>query len=202
MNRWGILAILFTVRAVMGFQFQSIASISNFLVPDLGIEYAEIGTLVGLYLLPGIFVAYPSGELGKRFGDTPVVLIGLAMMAAGGFIIGFGQDYATAIIGRVLCGAGAVLLNVLLAKMVIDWFSGREVILAMAILVNSWPFGIAAGLISQGWIAENWTWPVVQYIAMARVAIRNPGQKRLLYFADLRRSAPIPKSHSRRDLDC
>ncbi len=35
MNRWGILAVLFTVRAVMGFQFQSIASVSNFLVPDL-----------------------------------------------------------------------------------------------------------------------------------------------------------------------
>ena len=165
MNRWGILAVLFTVRAVMGFQFQSIASISNFLIPDLGIEYAEIGTLVGLYLLPGVVVAYPSGALGKRFGDTRIVVIGLAMMAVGGLVIGIGHDYATAMVGRVLCGTGAVLLNVLLAKMVIDWFSGREVIMAMAILVNSWPFGIAAGLISQGWVAENWTWPVVQHIA-------------------------------------
>ena len=63
MNRWGILAILFTVRAVMGFQFQSIASVSTFLVDDLGIEFAEIGILVGLYLLPGIVLAYPSGAL-------------------------------------------------------------------------------------------------------------------------------------------
>jgi len=165
MNRWGILAVLFAVRAVMGFQFQSIASISNFLVPGLGIEYAEIGTLVGLYLLPGVVVAYPSGALGKRFGDRQLVLIGLVMMAAGGFIIGFGQDHMTAIIGRILCGTGAVLLNVLLTKMLLDWFAGREVIAAMAILVNSWPFGIALGLISQGWIAENWSWPVVQHIA-------------------------------------
>lgn len=38
----------------MGFQFQSVASISTFLVADLGINYTEIGTLVGLYLLPGV----------------------------------------------------------------------------------------------------------------------------------------------------
>lgn len=165
MNRWGILAILFTVRAVMGFQFQSIASVSTFLVDDLGIEFAEIGTLVGFYLLPGIVLAYPSGALAKRFGDVRIVWIGLALMALGGLIVGLGDGYATVMIGRILCGSGAVLLNVLLAKMLIDWFSGREVITAMAILVNSWPFGIALGLISQGWIAENWSWPAVQYAA-------------------------------------
>ena len=76
MNRWRILAVLFTVRAVMGFQFQSVGSISTFLVADLGISYSEIGTLVGLYLLPGVVVAYPSGALGKRFGDARIVLIG------------------------------------------------------------------------------------------------------------------------------
>ena len=165
MNRWRILAVLFTVRAVMGFQFQSIASTSTFLVDDLAIEFAEIGTLVGIYLLPGVVVAYPSGALARRVGDIRVVLCGLLMMAVGGFIVGMAQDYSTAMVGRVLCGTGAVLLNVLLTKMLVDWFSGREVIAAMGILVNSWPFGIALGLVSQGWIAENYAWPAVQYMA-------------------------------------
>jgi MFS family permease len=165
LNRWGILAVLFTVRAVMGFQFQSIASTSVFLVDDLGIEFIEIGTLVGLYLLPGVVFAYPSGALGKRFGDARIVIIGLILMAVGGYIVGFSQDYSTAMVGRVLCGTGAILLNVLVTKMLIDWFSGREVIAAMAILVNSWPFDIALGLITQGWIAENYSWAIVQYLA-------------------------------------
>lgn len=165
MSRWGILAVLFAARAVMGFQFQSIASISNFLLPDLDIEYAEIGTLIGLYLLPGVVIAYPGGALGKKFGDKRIVLVGLSMMALGGFVIGVADNYTLAVLGRVVCGTGAVLLNVLLTKMLLDWFSGREVIAAMAILVNSWPFGIAAGLVSQGWIAENLSWPMVQHIA-------------------------------------
>ena len=135
------------------------------MVDDLGIEFIEIGTLVGLYLLPGVVFAYPSGALGTRLGDARIVIIGLILMAVGGYIVGFSQDYSTAMVVRVLYGTGAILLNVLLTKMLIDWFSGCEVIEAMAILVNSWPFGIALGLITQGWIAENYSWAVVQYLA-------------------------------------
>jgi len=39
-----------------------------------------------------------------------------------------------------------VVLNVLMTKMVTDWFSGREIATAMGIYVNSWPFGIAIAL--------------------------------------------------------
>jgi len=112
-----------------------------------------------------VLFAYPSGALGKRFGDARIVIIGLILMAVGGYIVCFSQDYSTAMVGRVLCGTGAILLNVLLTKMLIDWFSGREEIAAMAILVNSWPFGIALGLITQVWIAENYSWAVVQCLA-------------------------------------
>ncbi len=171
MNRWGILAVLFGARAVMGFQFQSVGSIADFLIADFGIDYTKIGTLVGLYLLPGIIVAYPSGGLGKRFGDQRIVLIGLLLMAIGGTLIGLSADYTTAMVGRILCGTGAVFLNVLLTKMLIDWFVGRETILAMAIFVNSWPFGIAAGLVSQGIIADALSWQVVQHITAILAAI-------------------------------
>ncbi len=163
-NRWLILAVLFLARTVMGYQFQSIASVGSHLVADLGVNYATLGTLIGLYLLPGVVVAVPSGVLGKRWGDARMVVLGLALMTAGGLVIGFGQDPATAMLGRVLCGIGAVVLNVLLAKMLADWFAGKEIITAMAILVNSWPFGIAIGLVTQGWLADTYGWPVVMHL--------------------------------------
>ena len=53
----------------MGFQFQSVASLSSFVISDLGIDYTQLGLLIGFYLLPGIVIAYPSGLLGRRFGD-------------------------------------------------------------------------------------------------------------------------------------
>jgi hypothetical protein len=34
-----------------------------------------------------------------------------------------------------------------MSKMIVDWFVGREIATAMAIFVNSWPVGIAIGLL-------------------------------------------------------
>ena len=162
-NRWLILAVLFLARTSMGFQFQSVASVSPFLIDELAIDYTMLGTLIGLYNLPGIVLALPGGMLGKRFGDKQVVLAGLAMMALGGVLVGIAEDYATAVLGRTVSGCGGVLLNILLAKMTMDWFAERELVLAMAILVNSWPFGIALALVIQSAAAVALGWPVVLY---------------------------------------
>jgi MFS family permease len=162
-NRWLVLAVLFLARTSMWFQFQSIASVSPFLIDELAIDYAMLGTLIGLYKLPGIVFALPGGMLGRRFGDKQVVLCGLVMMALGGVLTGTAEDYATAVAGRTLSGCGGVLLNILLAKMTMDWFARRELVLAMAILVNSWPFGIALALIVQSGAAVALGWPAVLY---------------------------------------
>jgi hypothetical protein len=53
----------------MGFKFQSIASVSSLLAKNPSIDYTEIGSLIGLYMFPGIVMALPSGLLSKTFGN-------------------------------------------------------------------------------------------------------------------------------------
>jgi len=60
-NRWGVLGLLFLVRTTMAFQFESVAAISPVLQRDFGVGLGEIGTLIGLYLLPGVVIALPGG---------------------------------------------------------------------------------------------------------------------------------------------
>src|SRR4051812_42892317 len=60
-NRWLILLVLFIARAAIAFQFQSIPALSPLLVDSLQIDYALIGTLVGLYMLPGVIFSLPGG---------------------------------------------------------------------------------------------------------------------------------------------
>lgn len=156
--RWLALIVLTTARASMGFQFQSLASVAPLLVNDLGVTYADVGFLVGLYMLPGIVLALPGGLLGQRFGDRRLVVFGLALMTAGGVLTGLAESYAVLIAGRLLAGVGAILLNVLMTKMITDWFAGREIVLAMAIFVNSFPIGIGLALLSLGWLAEGAGW--------------------------------------------
>lgn len=147
-NRWSILALLFAVRTAMAFQFQSVAALAPLLRRDLGVDLGEIGFLIGLYLAPGIVLALPGGTIGRRFGDKRVVVVGLTLMIFGGLIMTLTVSWHLQILGRLLAGIGGVLLNVLMSKMVTDWFAGKEIATAMGVFVNSWPFGIALALVA------------------------------------------------------
>jgi MFS family permease len=153
-NRWAILALLFSVRLEMAFQFQSVAAISPVIMRELGVGLADIGLMISLYLAPGLAIALPGGEIGRRYGDKSTVLLGLALMVAGGLLMAFAPAWGWQLAGRLLAGIGGVLLNVLMSKMVTDWFAGKEIATAMAIFVNSWPIGIAAALIALPPLAE------------------------------------------------
>jgi MFS family permease len=146
-DRWVILGVLFAARTVVAFQFQSVPALGPFVVNELGIDYALLGTLVGVYMLPGVVLAVPGGVLGQRFGDKRITLVGLLLMAAGGIALAVAPSFAVAAVGRLCSGIGAVLLNIVLAKMVTDWFAEREIVLAMALFVSSWPVGIGAALL-------------------------------------------------------
>ena len=146
-HRWIILAVLTFARTAMGFQFQSVAAISPFLTDRFQLSYTALGTLIGLYLFPGIAAALPGGILAQRFGDKRIACLGLAAMAFGGGLMAAADNYPLLVAGRIVSGTGAVFLNVLVTKMVTDWFHGREQGTAFGFLVTSWPFGIAIALI-------------------------------------------------------
>jgi predicted MFS family arabinose efflux permease len=160
-SRWVMLGALFVARTVMGCQFQTVASTAPFLTDAFGINFAQLGTLIGLYMLPGIFIALPGGVLGQRFGAKHVVLAGLLLMAAGGALMAAGSSFLVLAAGRLISGAGAVLINVLITKMVADWFAGREIVTAMAILIASWPCGLALGLLLFTPLAAATSWGAV-----------------------------------------
>jgi MFS family permease len=146
-SRWTILAVLFIARAAMAVQFQSVAAIAPELGKALNANLADIGVLIGLYFAPGIALALPGGAIGRRFGDKATVLAGLLMMLAGEALPSLSTVWSVQITGRLIAGIGGVLLNVLMTKMMVDWFAGRRIATAMAIFINSWPVGIALTLV-------------------------------------------------------
>src|SRR3984885_14880556 len=147
-NRWFILAVLFVVRLTMAFQFQSVAAVAPLLGREFGVGLADIGILIGLYFTPGIALALPGGAIGQRLGDKNTVLGALLLMLIGGVAMALSTSWSGQIAGRLVAGAGGVLLNVVMTKMVADWFAGREIATAMAIFVNSWPAGVALALLT------------------------------------------------------
>lgn len=169
-NRWLMLLVLFLARTTMAYQFQTIASIGPILVDEWKVDFTWLGTLIGLYMLPGMIFSVPSGLIGQRFGAKRVVLAGLALMAIGGVMTG-SHVFEVALAGRLISGIGGVIMNVIMTKMVADWFAHREVVAAMSILVASWPLGLALGLITFPAIASMGQWPPVMYSAVAVIIV-------------------------------
>jgi len=159
-QRWIALAVVFVARLSLGFQFQSIASVAPLLVDDLQLSYAELGWLIGLFTLPGVVLAFPGGLLGRRFGERPVAVAGLALMALGALVTALSGSFLPAAAGRVLSGAGFVLANTVFAKMIADWFSGKELATAMAVMLTAWPMGIGLALVSLGAVASAFSWRI------------------------------------------
>ena len=163
-NRWVVLALLFFARASMAMQFQSIPTISTLLVEELGFNFTQIGILIGLWMLPGVFIALPGGLLGQRFGDRIVVIAGLGLQVTGALIFANANAIQMASTGRLICGVGAVAFNVQLTKIVNDWFAEKEISTSMGILMTAWPFGIALALFTLGHVATIWDWRTAIYL--------------------------------------
>ena len=163
--RWWMLLVLFLVRIAMGYQFQTIASSSEHLMQAFGLSYAEVGALIGFFLLPGVLFAIPSGLVTRALTDKTLLMIGALVMIAGSVVMGFAEDVSGLYAGRLLTGIGGTIFNVILTKMVTDWFVGDRIVTALSIMLTAWPGGIALGLLSQGAIADAWGWPWVMHAA-------------------------------------
>jgi predicted MFS family arabinose efflux permease len=172
-QRWIMLVVLFLVRLAMGYQFQSVASVSSYLVNELGFSYAEIGTLIGLFLLPGILIAIPSGVLTRAMTNKNLLMIGAATMIIGALVMGTADTPRALFAGRLITGVGGTIFNVILTKMVTEWFFAKEIVTALAIMLTAWPIGIALGLLTQRFIADTygWAWAFHATAALALVSL-------------------------------
>lgn len=166
-RRWTLLAVLFVARIALGFQFQTLGSVSGNLVEELGLNYTQIGTLIGLFMVPGMFLSIPAGLAGQFLSDRFIVGLGLVALGAGGGLASVAESFELLAVARLVCGAGFVFANIFAAKIVADMFAGKELATAMGAFVMSWPGGIAMGQIGHGWVAASFDWQSAFLVASA-----------------------------------
>jgi len=158
--RWRMLGLLFLARLGLGLQFQTVASVGDDMIVAFGLDYADIGLLIGLFMAPGLVLALPAGYWGRFVSDRLMVVLGLCALALGGAMSSLATESWTVGLGRVVAGVGFLFTTLYFAKMAADWFEGREIATAMSILVMSWPFGIAMGQVGHALLAQKFGWQV------------------------------------------
>jgi predicted MFS family arabinose efflux permease len=172
-TRWIVLTGLVVARIAFSYQFQSLAVIAPGIVGKFGLDALSVGTLVGLYMIPGLLLAIPGGVLSQLVGERRFLIGCLALMVAGGLVCAFASGYWSMWSGRLLSGIGAIGMNVVMAKIVIDWFQGKELATAMALFLTGYPAGIALALVTLGALATpaNWSHAFLVTAALALVAL-------------------------------
>ena len=170
-NRWTVLALMFLIGIAVPMQFQSVPAVAPFLVEEVGLSYARIGLLTGLFMFPGAFLAIPGGLLGDRYGDKVVMVAGLAMMSAGSLLFGITDSYPVMFLSRMFGGGGAVLLMVQRSKVITDWFAGREISTAMSIIASSFGLGVGIATATLAGIATATSWQTAMFVDAALPAL-------------------------------
>jgi MFS family permease len=144
LGRWGVLATLCLARMLMGLHLQVVAAVAPFLMTDLNLSYGEIGTLIGIFLLPGVVLAIPGGLVSRRFGDARTLTGAVVLLASGTALLAASTGFWSAAAARLVSGAGGTLLTMQVAKIATDWFAGRALSTAIGLLLGTFPLGIAA----------------------------------------------------------
>lgn len=174
LGRWGEVGVLGVARVSMGMQLQAIGALAPLLIGTLVADWASLGTLIGAYSFAGVFVALPAGWMLARFGDRAVLLVGVALMAAGGALLALASGFGLALAGRLVSGVGGALLTIACAKMVFDRFSGASVALAMGVMLMAWPFGIGLALLVLPMLGQDWRgglWLSAGFCALALLLV-------------------------------
>ena len=170
-SRWVVLAIVFLARTCVGFQFIAVAAQMPQLRAELHFDYSQIGILLGVFMIAGALLSLPSAMIANRLGDRRTIQIGLVALVVGGTILGSGKTFHAALIGRIIGGFGAVFVTVPAAKILTDWFVGKEMATAMSVLGVAWPVGIAVGMSLLPFINVWSDWRVAVYVTAAAPAL-------------------------------
>jgi cyanate permease len=157
-NRWAVLALMFMVGLTIPTQFQAVAALAPFLVNEARLTYTDIGALTGMFMAPGIFLAAPGGLLVARIGDKAAMAAGLFVMLGAALLFAATDSYATMAAARLVGGAGAVFVSILVPKIVTDWFVGKEIATALATVSSSFGLGVGVTIGVLPWIASQSSW--------------------------------------------
>ncbi|RME26035.1 MAG: MFS transporter [Deltaproteobacteria bacterium] len=185
--RWGILLLVSFAMAVNYYFYDVLSPIQEELIKKLGLSEGEYGSIIAAYSIPNVFflMAAIGGMICDRMGVrlSGVVFFGVMVVGAGltwygttdvfnqggpgyAFFASFLTEHSPAFkmmfLGFFLFGLGAETSAVIISKIVIKWFRGRE--LATALGINVGIARVASSLtISVGaWLADPvWNRPVL-----------------------------------------
>lgn len=113
-----------TLMAVLG--SSSISPAFPEVREQFGVSVGQVGLLITVFTLPGVFLTFFAGALSDRFGRKRILIPSLLVFGIAGGACVLAPNFETLLLLRILQGVGAASLGALNVTLVGDLFSGRE----------------------------------------------------------------------------
>ena len=147
-----------TLMAIMG--VSSISPAFPKIGKQLAISPSEVGLLITVFTLPGIFLAPVLGVLADRLGRKKILVPSLMLFAAAGLGCAFAKSLNVLLVFRFVQGMGAASLGSINATIIGDLYSGRQRAAAMGYNASVLSIGTASFPIIGGALATiGWNYP-------------------------------------------
>lgn len=127
--------------AVMG--VSSIVPILPLLGKVFAINSDEVGLIVAVFTVPGVFFTLLSGVLSDRFGRKVVLIPALVLFSLAGVACAFATSFNMLLFFRFLQGLGAAPLGMLYTTLIGDMYDGNERLRVLG--YNTTALGISTG---------------------------------------------------------
>jgi MFS family permease len=184
--RWLVLILVSISMAANYYFYDALSPLKQYMGEHLGFSSADFGRFISAYSFPNVFLAMAvlGGIITDRLGIRITGTTFLVLMVFGSFFTAYGasdyfnnggigyafcQSFLTGwspalkvmYFGYFLFGLGAETSIVVITKIVVKWFKGMEIALALGINLAIARLGAAMSLIvTPALVSPDWTTPI------------------------------------------
>jgi len=94
------------------------SALTNVLIPEFGLSYAEAGLVMSVYMAPYALMQVPGGSLSDRWGPRRTMLLFLAINVAGSLAFYTASGFEALLVSRVVMGFGASVIYINAIKLI------------------------------------------------------------------------------------
>ncbi len=130
---WLVFALVTAASYGNFYVYDSIGPIADLLHRQRDFSDTQIGMLNAIYSLPNVVLVLLGGVLVDRFGAARAMLWTTAVCLAGAALTALSPGFAGMAAGRLLFGIGAETFNISTLAAIAQYFTGRNIALAMGL---------------------------------------------------------------------
>jgi MFS family permease len=158
-----MLGVIHLCSLIPGMAMQTISPVLTEIVSEFSLSYAQGGLLMSFFALPAILISIPAGMLADRYNQKIILITSLILVIAGSILFFNSANFYMLLLGRVIIGFGSAALFVLGPQIIAQWFTGKELGLAIGIFNTSVPLSVIIAMNLFSAISDKAGWRTIVY---------------------------------------